>query len=487
MSLRRTHASLVSLLVALIFAAAPCAREASAQGVRYTVTDLGQFMPSAVNEAGQVAGSAIIGGRGIAVYYDGSLKEITPPGGAGATASGLNNRGQVVGSVLLCDTVGLVCQGSHGRAFVYHNGVFTLLGTLGGRDSVSSDIDDAGRAVGYSFLPGPAPDISSGEQAFSSAGGPLENLGAKMGVDGSKAWAASASGLIAGNFVIGRFDSGMFLYDSRDGTFSLIRLVGLPSDVNDLGHIVGHYGGNDDGSGHAFSYSGGAQKDLGKLLPSHTFSRAWAVNNAGQIVGVSSESFFNQRDERAFVYEGGVMRDLNALIAPNSGWVLHEAKDINAHGQIVGRGTLNGQPRAFMLTPVEPLLSVEAGTDRAVALDSVTFLRDPLAPTTAHNFSTDGRTRLVIIARNVETFAGENVQPPAVRAEDAHGAQHALAVEHVGKVPRFPALTQIVVRLPDSLAGGGDYKLTVSFRGHTSNKAAVRIRPPVAPVAPVAR
>ena len=44
------------------------------------------------------------------------------------------------------------------------------------------------------------------------------------------------------------------------------------------------------------------------------------------------------------------MIDLNSRIGAGSGWVLHEARAINVHGQIVGNDTLNGQQRGFLLT-----------------------------------------------------------------------------------------------------------------------------------------
>jgi hypothetical protein len=45
------------------------------------------------------------------------------------------------------------------------------------------------------------------------------------------------------------------------------------------------------------------------------------------------------------------MRDLNSLIAPNSGLVLSAATAINVEGQITGRGMINGEEHAFLLTP----------------------------------------------------------------------------------------------------------------------------------------
>ncbi|HEX8146655.1 MAG TPA: hypothetical protein VF591_05715 [Pyrinomonadaceae bacterium] len=477
---RRVHA--FNLLLAALFAAGCAAPRAFAQSPpRYTVTDLGPFTPRGVNEMGQAAGSAIIDSRQYAVLYDGTLKTINPPGSYAAAAWGVNNRGQVVGWASFCDVVDGNCVNSWTRAFLYDAGKFTVLGTLGGRDSFGGDINDAGLAVGYSATAGPAPNISGETQAFASGGGALENIGAKLGVGGSLAFGVNSVGQVAGHFG-DRNGSGGFLYDSRDGTFSLFKLNGFPDDVNDLGQIVGGLSGNDDGSGRAFLYEGGAVKDLGTLRASHTFSRAWAVNNSGQIVGLSSHSFFTRQDERAFLYEGGAMLDLNALIPAGSGWVLSEAADINGRGQVVGSGRLGGQPRAFLLTPTEPLvLLTEPGSAAALALDSVTFERGPFTLSSAHNLSADGRRRVTLLARNVEFAPGEDVQQLLVRAEGPAGETHLLPVEHAGRVPGFPSLTQITVRLADGLAAGGDFQLSLVLRGTASNKATLSVSAPPAP------
>lgn len=486
---RARHATLTRLLIATVVAVCHVwlvAPDAAAQAARYTVTDLGAFEPRGVNDVGQVAGRAFVGGREFAVLHDGTFKTVNPPGSSSAEAWSVNNRGQAVGSVFTCDIVDGNCVNGRTRAFIYRLGSFTILGTLGGGGSTGADIDEAGRAFGTADLPRPSPNVPLDAQAFATTGGALENLGTRMGVEESRATAVSPAGRLTGFFRNGNTDDGMFLYDSRDGSFKLISFnlqpwetPAQPADVNDQGQIVGHYGGNDDGSGRAFLYDANSntKTDLGKLLPAHTYSRAWAVNNAGQIVGVSSVSWFTRQDEHAFVYEGGVMRDLNALIPAGSGWVLNVATDINAHGQIVGTGRLNGQERAFLLTPTAPLvLLTEPDSDKALAFDSVTFERDAFTLTTPRNFSADGRRRVTLLARNVELAPGETAQQVVVRAEDARGQVHQLPVEHVARVRGFPSFAQITVRLIDALAPGGDFQLSVSFRGATSNKATVTVK-----------
>jgi len=46
--------------------------------------------------------------------------------------------------------------------------------------------------------------------------------------------------------------------------------------------------------------------------------------------------------ERAFLYDGTSVLDLNTLLdGSGDGWVLHAANDVNDAGQIVGYGTHN--------------------------------------------------------------------------------------------------------------------------------------------------
>ncbi|HEX6719094.1 MAG TPA: PQQ-dependent sugar dehydrogenase, partial [Pyrinomonadaceae bacterium] len=56
----------------------------------------------------------------------------------------------------------------------------------------------------------------------------------------------------------------------------------------------------------------------------------------------------------------------------------------------------------------EPVLISEAGSDLAVALDSVTMVRDPFPLTNTFNFSLDQRTRLMLFAMNFDLLPGEN-------------------------------------------------------------------------------
>jgi probable HAF family extracellular repeat protein len=86
--------------------------------------------------------------------------------------------------------------------------------------------------------------------------------------------------------------------------------------------------------------------DLGTL--GGDFSNAQAINNHGQIVGAAQTASGGYHD---FVWENGVMYDLDALLPANSGWMTKfDSIDINDTGQIAGTGLLNGVQRAFLIS-----------------------------------------------------------------------------------------------------------------------------------------
>jgi len=118
------------------------------------------------------------------------------------------------------------------------------------------------------------------------------------------------------------------------------------------------------------------------------------------------------------------------------------------------------------------LILIDESTGRAVALDSVTFLGEPFPLTNIHNFSSDQRTRVVVFASGIDLMPGESIN---VQIVDVLNRTYPLVVEDVRKVPNFDWLTQIVVRLPDSIDIQGDYRISITFRGTTGNNAPITI------------
>jgi hypothetical protein len=139
-------------------------------------------------------------------------------------------------------------------------------------------------------------------------------------------------------------------------------------------------------------------------------------------------------------------------------------------------GTANSNEATLTVQAPAPVILTEENTDIAVALESVHMMRDPFPLTPVFDFSSDQRTRIMFFALNVDLLPGETSSAVTCQIEDALLMSHPATVEFVGKVPDFDSLTEVVIRLPDSLTASGDYFITITVHGRTSNRARIRIR-----------
>ena len=132
------------------------------------------------------------------------------------------------------------------------------------------------------------------------------------------------------------------------------------------------------------------------------------------------------------------------------------------------------QPRTDAAAP--PLLFTDPCTQHVVAVDSVGLTGGPFALANSTNFSSDQRTRLTLFAWNMNLQPGEGAADVSVEAIDSQQTTITLPVEFVSDVAGQPGLTQITVKLPDSLSQGGDLRLRILAHGFTSNEAPLTIQ-----------
>ncbi|HEY2587485.1 MAG TPA: hypothetical protein VGI81_17195 [Tepidisphaeraceae bacterium] len=99
---------------------------------------------------------------------------------------------------------------------------------------------------------------------------------------------------------------------------------------------------------HAFLFNGtGGLQDLGTL--GGTDTRAYGINSAGEVVGISSTS--GNVASHGFLYADGTLVDLN-IITNAPGYVILGAVSINSSGQIAGTAlSPSGVSHAIILTP----------------------------------------------------------------------------------------------------------------------------------------
>jgi probable HAF family extracellular repeat protein len=275
-----------------------------------------------INNAGQVAGYSYTGSGEQAFLWSEStgMRELgTLNLSNQSQAFGLNDAGQVVGDLFQ------LFSGSENRAFLWSESTGVQnLGTLGGNiRSAAFDINNAGQVVGF------ANTVDEQTRAFlwtESTG--IRNLGSLGGY--SFARAINDVGQVAGSSDTGSTPTRAFLWSEITG-----------------------------------------MQNLGTLGNENSYSFAFDINNVSQVVGYSVFNLSSAgAEQHAFLWENGVMSDLNNLIPADSGFTLFEAQGINDAGQIVGAGSINGEVHAVLLSPIRQPASVP---EPASALGLLTF------------------------------------------------------------------------------------------------------------------
>ena len=124
-----------------------------------------------------------------------------------------------------------------------------------------------------------------------------------------------------------------------------------------------------------------------------------------------------------------------------------------------------------------PVLFTDEGANRALALDSVTFRRDPFSVRNSLNFSADHTTRLMLLSANLDLQSGDGPAIVTAQADDGKGHTYPLAVEYIGRLPSFDWITVVIAKLPDELIGAGQALISVTAHSQTSNQVSVSISP----------
>jgi hypothetical protein len=130
---------------------------------------------------------------------------------------------------------------------------------------------------------------------------------------------------------------------------------------------------------------------------------------------------------------------------------------------------------AYQSANAAPELISEANSTRAIAVESVSWTREPFQLSQPVRFGADNRTRIMLFARNLDLLSGEGVSAVRAEAEDATRVRYPLIVEYVGKVPGFSWLSSVIVKVHDDWGDVGDVLIGISLRGAASNRVRVGI------------
>ena len=247
-------------------------------------------------------------------------------------------------------------DGLSGLGFVYDfdTDEFINLGTLpGGTQSEAFGVNAAGQIAGYwgNHIIGPW-------QAFIWEDGVMNDLGPLIGGSSNRALDINEEGAITG-------------WWRREEGGERIAFAWQDGMMNDLGPIPGGFASEGEGINkhdqitgwgklpdpegggtvsHPFFWSEGRMTDLG-TLPGFPLGWGRDISDAGTIVGGCGGAGL-----AGFIWQDGVMTDLNELIPVDPGLHLSVGSAINNAGQITGRASGPGGIVAFVLTPIEPTL-----------------------------------------------------------------------------------------------------------------------------------
>lgn len=258
-------------------------------------------------------------------WQDGVMSALPPfPGGIDSYAAGVNNKGQIVGWAEngvhdpTCNDTSPYFQVLQFEAAQWGpklNQMTELPPLAPDPDSAATAVNDKGQVVGISGLCSNAVGGASAEHAVIWENG----VPADMGNIGGQAW-------------------------------------NTPVSINNRGVAVGF--GNTSGdenaadSPTAFVWTKG--NGMKPILPygTDTNSVAFDINEKNQIVGQSAN--LNTFVFRAFLWQNGVMSDLNSLVIQPTSLDLTLAQGINDAGEIVGTATdtSTGETVGFLAVPV---------------------------------------------------------------------------------------------------------------------------------------
>ncbi len=375
---------LLAALAVPLTAAAQDIQQPTQPAVQYTVTDLGTLpggnfsQPFFITKNGRVAGSSNLadGSSHAVVWANKEANDLGTLGGSNSVAFNLNYYGQAVGEAetSVSDPNGedfcgfgthLIC-----RPFESANGVMNPLPTLGGGNGVAMAISNRGEVAGFAenSIPDPrcpAPQVLHFKPVvwekgvihrLPTVGGDPDGVAQEINDKGEVVGGSGSCATFNTNFLYNLVPVHALLWE-KGNVIDLGNLGGttgqaggnIAYNINNLGQVVGNSDLPGDTTFHAFLWTRRTgMQDLG-TLSGDVASVSISINEGGSVVGASLDASFNPG---AFLWEKGVMTDLNTLIAGDSPLYLLTGCSINSRGEITGLGlTSTGEIHTYLATP----------------------------------------------------------------------------------------------------------------------------------------
>ncbi len=362
---------------------------------RYTVTDLGTLggtwsWGGGLSNSGWVEGRSTLPGDTAmhpVLWRKGVMKDLGTLGGPNADAAWRPSDSGNVGGASETGAPDPFAEDFCGYGtnliclpIVWWNDIqkMTPLPTLGGNNGWAAGINDQKEVAGVAENTTDEPTCAGTSQVFQFkpvvwAKGNVHELPTFPGDPVGMAWGINYWGQTTG--YTGSCTTAFHALLWQNGmAIDLGNLGGVMNnegdDINNKGQVVGSSDLLGDTTMHGFLWKKSTGMiDLG-TLPGDVGSDGDGINNLGQLVGGSWDADGN---DRAYLWQNGVMTDLNTLIPPDSPLYLIEATGtINDQGEIAGIGlvTGTGETHAFLLTPTTNYWAISE-KPRVILPDSV--------------------------------------------------------------------------------------------------------------------
>jgi probable HAF family extracellular repeat protein len=360
----------------------------------YRVTDLGTLeggtfsQPFFINRDGLVSGSSSLpdGTQHATLWLEELKVDIGAPGlgGPNSIAFGDNQRFQSAGEAETStpdpnreDFCGF---GTHLTClpFLWQDGGMVQLPTLGGNNGVAMAISNRGEVAGFAENSTPDPGCPSPQvlhfkpvvwekgviHKLPTFGGDPEGVAQQINDQGEVVGGSGTCAIFNANFLYNLVPVHALLWEKGKAT-DLGNLGGetgqaggnIAYAINNQGQVVGNSDLPGDTTFHAFLWTRRTgMQDLG-ALSGDVASTSISINDAGWVVGLSLDA---NSQPRAFLWEKGLMTDLNTLIAGDSPLYLLSGCSINSRGEITGLGlTRKGEIHTYLAIPTEGVATSE--------------------------------------------------------------------------------------------------------------------------------
>jgi probable HAF family extracellular repeat protein len=341
---------------------------------------------NSINNRAWLAGYSNLPGNGsrhAALWRDGVLTDLGTLGGpnSAVTWSVKANSGIIAGisQTAMADPLGeawssaafypgATGSGFINLGFVWENGVMRALPTLGGNNGFATGANSRGEVVGWAENSVRDPTCVPPQQlqfrpvVYGKKSGDISELplvpgdtsGAATGIN-ERGDAVGISGIC--DQAVGRYTARHAVVWDKHGGVTDIGNLGAPwwntpTNINQRGDVVGFAGAPNDPDGNflqAFIWTAKHGMQALGFLPGDVHSEAYGINEKRQVVGLSCDADGNCR---AFIWESGVMKDMNDLKPASYAARLEQARDINEAGEIAGRSIdAAGVRKAFLAVP----------------------------------------------------------------------------------------------------------------------------------------